>query len=113
MFSRRNRPRLLRHLSFTLYTQECGRMKIALFYHSLVSDWNHGNAHFLRGVASELQSRGHKVRIFEPENSWSRENLLQDRGPEALDAFERAFPNLTSTRYSPDALNLDKWLDGI
>ena len=36
-------------------------MKIALFVHSLRSDWNHGNAHFLRGVASELVHRGHAV----------------------------------------------------
>jgi len=86
---------------------------IALFYHSLVSDWNHGNAHFLRGVASELQSRGHEVRIFEPENSWSRQNLLEERGSEALAAFERAFPHLKSTRYSPDCLELDRWLEGI
>ncbi|MBV8896055.1 MAG: glycosyltransferase [Acidobacteriaceae bacterium] len=89
------------------------KLRIALFYHSLVSDWNHGNAHFLRGVASELQSRGHEVNIFEPENSWSRQNLLEDRGPDALAAFERAFPNLTSTRYSPQHLELDGWLDGI
>lgn len=89
------------------------KLRIALFYHSLVSDWNHGNAHFLRGVASELQARGHEVRIFEPENSWSRQNLLDDRGPDALAAFERAFPNLTSTRYSPAHLEIDKWLDDV
>ncbi len=29
-------------------------MRIAWFTHSLVSDWNHGNAHFLRGVLAEL-----------------------------------------------------------
>ena len=29
-------------------------MRVALFYHSLVSDWNHGNAHFLRGIVREL-----------------------------------------------------------
>jgi spore maturation protein CgeB len=86
---------------------------VAMFYHSLVSDWNHGNAHFLRGVAAELQARGHQVRIFEPENSWSRQNLLEERGPEALAAFERAFPNLKSTRYSPERLHLDEWLEGI
>jgi spore maturation protein CgeB len=89
------------------------KLRVALFYHSLVSDWNHGNAHFLRGVAAELQARGHEVRIFEPENSWSRQNLLEDRGPEAVAAFERAFPKLTSTRYSPQSLDLDKWLDGV
>ena len=40
-------------------------MRIVLFCHSLVSDWNHGNAHFLRGVVRELMSRGHDVRVFE------------------------------------------------
>ena len=29
-------------------------MRIVMFYHSLLSDWNHGNAHFLRGVVAEL-----------------------------------------------------------
>ena len=28
------------------------KLNIALFAHSMVSDWNHGNAHFLRGVAT-------------------------------------------------------------
>lgn len=41
-------------------------MRIVFFVHSLLSDWNHGNAHFLRGVASELTSRGHDGRVFEP-----------------------------------------------
>ena len=29
-------------------------VRVVIFCHSLLSDWNHGNAHFLRGVASEL-----------------------------------------------------------
>ena len=29
-------------------------VRFVIFTHSLVSDWNHGNAHFLRGVATEL-----------------------------------------------------------
>ena len=87
------------------------KIRVAMFYHSLVSDWNHGNAHFLRGVASELQARGHQVRIFEPENSWSRENLLRERGPDAVRAFEQAFPHLSSTRYDLNHLELDAWLD--
>ncbi len=41
-------------------------MRIVLFYHSLLSDWNHGNAHFLRGVVGELLFRGHDVRVYEP-----------------------------------------------
>ena len=41
-------------------------MKFVLFYHSLVSDWNHGNAHFLRGIVRELIARGHEVALYEP-----------------------------------------------
>src|ERR1700685_2316380 len=88
-------------------------MRLAMFYHSLVSDWNHGNAHFLRGVASELLPRGHEVQIFEPEDSWSRENLLREAGEDAILSFHRAFPNLGSTRYRVDDLRLEKWLDGV
>ena len=36
-------------------------MKIVYFTHSLASCWNHGNAHFLRGVLRELIARGHDV----------------------------------------------------
>ncbi len=89
------------------------KLRVALFYHSLVSDWNHGNAHFLRGVASELLARGHELRIFEPQDSWSRENLLRDRGEEAIRAFEDAFPNLTSTFYRSDKLHVEEWLDNV
>ena len=32
-------------------------MRIVFFVHSLLSDWNHGNAHFLRGVVTALQAR--------------------------------------------------------
>ena len=33
-------------------------MRFLLYTHSLVSDWNHGNAHFLRGVLRELAALG-------------------------------------------------------
>ena len=36
-------------------------MRVSYFTHSLLSCWNHGNAHFLRGVLSELVRRGHAV----------------------------------------------------
>jgi len=39
-------------------------VNIAFFYHSLLSDWNHGNAHFLRGTVWELKKRGHQVQVF-------------------------------------------------
>ena len=35
-------------------------LRFVIFTHSLVSDWNHGNAHFLRGVATELIAAGHE-----------------------------------------------------
>ena len=75
-------------------------MRIAYFTHSLRSCWNHGNAHFLRGVLSELIARGHEVEAFEPEGAWSLENLLADHGEQALDAFARAYPELQSRTYS-------------
>ncbi len=74
-------------------------MRAALFYHSVESDWNNGNAHFVRGVATELQARGHQVRVFEPADGWSRANLLKWQGPDALDGFREAYPTLRSTLY--------------
>jgi len=76
-------------------------MRIVVFCHSLMSDWNHGNAHFLRGVVTELQSRGHDVRVFEPLDAWSRVNLVVDQGRGAVDEVEQAFPTLRSTSYDP------------
>lgn len=81
-------------------------MKIALFYHSLVSDWNHGNAHFLRGVASELMLRGHDLRVFEPRDAWSKRNLIDEYGSAPIEAFRHVYPRLRSIEYDPDALDL-------
>jgi spore maturation protein CgeB len=78
-------------------------MRVAYFTHSLQSCWNHGNAHFLRGVLSELVSRGHDVRAFEPETAWSLANLLADHGDEGLTAYRTAYPELSSTAYPADA----------
>jgi len=87
-------------------------MKFVLFYHSLVSDWNHGNAHFLRGVASELLSRGHRVDVYEPAGGWSLKSLLSEQGTEAIAAFRHQYPELTSHFYTADSLDLDRVLDG-
>ena len=85
-------------------------MKIVLFCQSLVSDWNHGNAHFLRGICSELLSRGHSLAVYEPENSWSYQNLVAYQGEQSLAEFAATYPNLRSTRYR--ALDLDEVLNG-
>lgn len=86
-------------------------MRIVCFYHSLVSDWNHGNAHFLRGVVRELGRAGHEVRVWEPADGWSRANMIADGGQAALAAFAAAFPGQRSELYGPD-LDLDRALDG-
>src|SRR3954465_9248419 len=87
-------------------------MRVALFCHSLVSDWNHGNAHFLRGVASELQARGHQIDVYEPRDAWSVQNLQADAGPAALATYRRAYPRLTSHRYDPAAFDVEAAVDG-
>jgi spore maturation protein CgeB len=76
-------------------------MKFLFYTHSLVSDWNHGNAHFLRGIMRELTRRHHAALALEPEESWSRSNLLADQGPRAVDKFHELFPQLRSKIYGP------------
>ena len=85
-------------------------MRIAWFTHSLVSDWNHGNAHFLRGVLAELIARGHDAVAWEPADGWSRANL-REQAPDAEAAFARAFPTLVSRTYGGPE-DLDRALDG-
>ncbi|HEX5423726.1 MAG TPA: glycosyltransferase [Candidatus Acidoferrales bacterium] len=86
-------------------------MRIVMFYHSLISDWNHGNAHFLRGIAGELLSCGHDVRIYEDQDSWSVRNLIGMHGTAAIDGFHSAYPRLKSIRYRPESLDLDDALE--
>jgi spore maturation protein CgeB len=87
-------------------------MRIVCFYHSILSDWNHGNAHFVRGVITELLSRGHEVRVLEPQGGWSLSNLLADHGNTLLQGFREHYPQLSSEFYALDALDLDETLDG-
>jgi spore maturation protein CgeB len=86
--------------------------RLVLFCHSLRSDWNHGNAHFLRGVLSECFRRGFSVVALEPRNGWSAGNLALDHGPTALDAWREAYPPLPLVIYDPDRLDFDRLLDG-
>jgi spore maturation protein CgeB len=85
-------------------------VKFVLFYHSLVSDWNHGNAHFLRGIATELIKRGHEVAVYEPADGWSAANMVAEYGHEAVREFHARFPLLRPTSYKIDNLDLDSML---
>lgn len=75
------------------------------FAHSWVSDWNHGNAHFLRGLARSLERMGHSVRCYEQLGGWSLSNLVREEGEravDAIDAFRREFPELKIQFYNND-----------
>jgi spore maturation protein CgeB len=80
---------------------------VVIFCHSLVSDWNNGHAHFLRGIASELLARGHRVTAWEPRDGWSRRNLVAEQGEAAVESFRAVYPDLRSDGYDAGALDLD------
>jgi spore maturation protein CgeB len=89
------------------------KLNFRLFAHSWVSDWNHGNAHFLRGLVRELIHMGHDVRCYEQLGSWSLSNLVNQEGEkaiEAIDAFRRIYPELDVRFYQRDD-TLDPLLD--
>lgn len=74
-------------------------MNIKLFYHSLLSDWNHGNAHFLRGITTELINRGHQVKVYEPRDGWSYTHWYRENGERGIETFRQVYPGLSSEFY--------------
>lgn len=79
------------------------RLRLRFFAHSWRSDWNHGNAHFLRGLTNELTALGHEVRCYEAQDAWSLVNLLREpSGPESVTHFTKSFPLLDVRTYSED-----------
>jgi spore maturation protein CgeB len=82
------------------------RFRIAYFAHAIRSDWNNGNAHFLRGLLRSLGKCGHKVEIYEPEDGWSIENLRQEnKGEESLEQFSEVYPDLLVKTYRTEDLS--------
>jgi spore maturation protein CgeB len=77
-------------------------MRFVYFTHSLQSCWNHGNAHFLRGVLRELVQRGHEVAAYEPNESWSRQHLIADAGWDAANEWQAVYPELSVAEYAPE-----------
>lgn len=82
-------------------------MRVVMFYHSVLSDWNHGNAHFLRGIASELVARGNDVEVYERHDAWSVRNLTEEQGEAPIARFRETYPAVKVIRYDPDELNID------
>lgn len=88
-------------------------MRVALFCHSLLSDWNHGNAHFHRGIVTELLARRHDVRVYEPRDAWSVQNLTKEHGEKALEQTRQVYPRIRPRRYDLDSIDLDEALDDV
>jgi spore maturation protein CgeB len=89
------------------------RYQFRIFAHSWVSDWNHGNAHFLRGLARELGRLGHEVRCYEELGSWSLSNLVNhenERAIDSIDQFRAAF-SMLDVRFYDHKNNFEEFLD--
>jgi spore maturation protein CgeB len=81
-------------------------LNIRYFAHSWVSDWNHGNAHFLRGLVRALVQMGHHVRCYEELGGWSLKNLANHEGQAAISAvddFRKQYPELDIRFYNNDS----------
>ena len=85
-------------------------LRLTYLTHSLRSDWNNGNAHFLRGLLASMQRLGHAVEVLEPEHDWSIDNLREEpEGQRSLDDFARLYPDLLVRIYPADLFDRDRW----
>jgi len=76
------------------------KLRFAYFTHSVRSDWNNGNAHFVRGLLRALHSLGCEVSIFEPAHAWSIDHLREEpAGEESLHCFHAVYPELAISCY--------------
>ncbi|MDQ2833622.1 MAG: glycosyltransferase [Acidobacteriota bacterium] len=79
------------------------KLRIAYIAHSLRSDWNNGNAHFLRGLMRSMTNLGHDIDVFEPEVGWSTENLrMEAEGRRSLTSFFSAYPDIRVKTFLTD-----------
>ena len=88
---------------------------IGYFAHSVRSDWNNGNAHFIRGLLRGLGRLGHQVTIFEPASGWSIENLCAEKdGPPSLNQFSKTYPDLIVRPYQAiDVTDHHAWVERL
>ena len=76
------------------------RFKIAYLAHTLRSDWNNGNAHFLRGLMRAMITMGHDVTVFEPAEGWSVDNLRTELdGERSLTQYRTVYPEVRIKTY--------------
>ena len=85
-------------------------LHIAYCAHSLRSDWNNGNAHFLRGLLRALAMQGHSVTVFEPAEEWSIRNLqTEPKGAASLEQFAQTYAELNIETYAPGESEDEAW----
>ena len=88
-------------------------LSIAYLAHSLRSDWNNGNAHFLRGLVRALKTMGHGVVVIEPATDWSLENLrTEPRGPQSIQHFVTTYNDLDIQTYVADEAE-EAWVERL
>lgn len=74
-------------------------MQFIVFTKSVISDWNQDNTQFLRGVASDLIRRRHKV------------NIVGLTAPQSTPDFRSAYPLLEGTVSGEPTLDLERVLE--
>ena len=88
------------------------KLRLAYFAHTLRSDWNNGNAHFLRGLMRALKQSGHEVTVYEPERAWSIDNLREEAsGPRSLTRFRETYADLNVHTYTTE--NEEWWREHL
>ena len=87
-------------------------MKVVLFCQSIVSCWNNGHAHFLRGITRELLRLGVEVGVYEPKDGWSRMNAVRDGGAAALAEAAALVSGAAVHTYDVNQIDLDQATDG-
>ncbi len=87
-------------------------MKVVLFCQSILSCWNNGHAHFLRGVARELMRLGVEVVVYEPKDGWSRMNAVKDGGTAVLAEAAQLVSGAAVHTYDPGHIDIDHATDG-
>lgn len=91
------------------------KLRLAYLAHSLRSDWNNGNVHFLRGLMRSLIDMGHDVTVFEPCTEWSLQHLREEeRGEESERQFRQKYPEIAIRTYTAaDAARPEFWRSAL
>ena len=87
-------------------------MRFVIFTHSLVSDWNHGNAHFLRGIATELVRAAIASDVYEPLTAGAGAICCRTRARRRSADFEDAYPLIAEHLLRADSFDLGRALSG-